>query len=71
MVSYGNKYPRHNARPDVVEQSGQCARAHIIAVLPETQLLTPRSMLTFKKNTALVLMFIDGWVNKTRFGRII
>ena len=28
MVSYGNKYPRHNARPHVVEQSGQCARAH-------------------------------------------
>ena len=27
MVSYGNKYPRHNARPHVVEQSGQCARA--------------------------------------------
>ena len=27
MVSYGNKYPRHNARPLVVEQSGQCARA--------------------------------------------
>ena len=26
MVSYGNKYPRHNARPHVVEQSGQCAR---------------------------------------------
>ena len=26
MVSYGNKYPRHNARPPVVEQSGQCAR---------------------------------------------
>ena len=23
MVSYGNKYPRHNARPLVVEQSGQ------------------------------------------------
>ena len=30
MVSYGNKYPRHNARPHVVEQSGQCARALII-----------------------------------------
>ena len=29
MVSYGNKYPRHNARPHVVEQSGQCARALI------------------------------------------
>ena len=27
MVSYGNKYPRHNARPHVVEQSGQCAWA--------------------------------------------
>ena len=27
MVSYGNKYPRHNARPHVVEQSSQCARA--------------------------------------------
>ena len=27
MVSYGNKYPRHNAQPHVVEQSGQCARA--------------------------------------------
>ena len=27
MASYGNKYPRHNARPHVVEQSGQCARA--------------------------------------------
>ena len=27
MVSYGNKYPRHNARPHVVEQSGQSARA--------------------------------------------
>ena len=27
MVSYGNKYPRHNARPHVVEESGQCARA--------------------------------------------
>ena len=27
MVSYGNKYPRHNPRPHVVEQSGQCARA--------------------------------------------
>ena len=27
MVSYGNKYPRHKARPHVVEQSGQCARA--------------------------------------------
>ena len=27
MVSYGNKYPRHNAVPHVVEQSGQCARA--------------------------------------------
>ena len=27
MVSYGNKYPRHNARPHVAEQSGQCARA--------------------------------------------
>ena len=27
MVSYGNKYPRHNARPHVVEQSGQCSRA--------------------------------------------
>ena len=27
MVSYGNKYLRHNARPHVVEQSGQCARA--------------------------------------------
>ena len=27
MVFYGNKYPRHNARPHVVEQSGQCARA--------------------------------------------
>ena len=27
MVSYGNKYPGHNARPQVVEQSGQCARA--------------------------------------------
>ena len=27
MVSYGNKYPRYNARPHVVEQSGQCARA--------------------------------------------
>ena len=27
MVSYGNKYPRHNARPHVVEQSGQCALA--------------------------------------------
>ena len=26
MLSYGNKYPRHNARPHVVEQSGQCAR---------------------------------------------
>ena len=35
MVSYGNKYPRHNARPHVVEQSGQCARAlmHRIDVL--------------------------------------
>ena len=30
MVSYGNKYPRHNARPHVVEQSGQCARAHCV-----------------------------------------
>ena len=30
MVSYGNKYPRHNARPHVVEQSGQCARALIV-----------------------------------------
>ena len=30
MVSYGNKYPRHNARPHVVEQSGQCARAHTV-----------------------------------------
>ena len=29
MVSYGNKYPRHNARPHVVEESGQCARALI------------------------------------------
>ena len=29
MVSYGNKYPRHNARPHVVQQSGQCARALI------------------------------------------
>ena len=27
MISYGNKYPCHNARPHVVEQSGQCARA--------------------------------------------
>ena len=27
MDSYGNKYPRYNARPHVVEQSGQCARA--------------------------------------------
>ena len=27
MVSYGNKYPRHNARPPVAKQSGQCARA--------------------------------------------
>ena len=27
MVSYGNKYPRHNARPHVVKQSGQCAPA--------------------------------------------
>ena len=27
MVSYGNKYPRHNARPHVAKQSGQCARA--------------------------------------------
>ena len=27
IVSYGNKYPRHNARPHVDEQSGQCARA--------------------------------------------
>ena len=27
MVSYGNKYPRHNARPLVAKQSGQCARA--------------------------------------------
>ena len=27
MVSYGNKYPRHNARPHGVDQSGQCARA--------------------------------------------
>ena len=27
MVSYGNKYPRHKARPHVAEQSGQCARA--------------------------------------------
>ena len=27
MVSYGNKYRRHNARPHVAEQSGQCARA--------------------------------------------
>ena len=26
MLSYGNKYPRHNARPHVNEQSGQCAR---------------------------------------------
>ena len=29
MFFYGNKYPRHNARPHVVEQSGQCARALI------------------------------------------
>ena len=27
MVSYGNKYPRHNTPPHVVEQSGQWARA--------------------------------------------
>ena len=34
MVSYGNKNPRHNARPHVVEQSGQCARALIVIVGP-------------------------------------
>ena len=33
MVSYGNKYPRHNARPDVVEQSGQCARSLNVKLL--------------------------------------
>ena len=33
MVSYGNKYPRHNARPHVVEQSGQCARALTLELL--------------------------------------
>ena len=32
MVSYGNKYPRHNARPHVVEQSGQCARALLVII---------------------------------------
>ena len=36
MVSYGNKYPRHNARPHVVEQSGQCARALSVAFLDGT-----------------------------------
>ena len=33
MVSYGNKYPRHKARPHVVEQSGQCARALTVQVM--------------------------------------
>ena len=35
MVSYGNKYPRHNARPHVVEQSGQCARALRVLTLSQ------------------------------------
>ena len=36
MVSYGNKYPRHNARPHVVEQSGQCARALKLQSFPKS-----------------------------------
>ena len=35
MVSYENKYPRHNARPHVVEQSGQCARALRLSLTEE------------------------------------
>ena len=30
MVSCGNKYPRHNARPHVAKESGQCARALMV-----------------------------------------
>ena len=41
MVSYGNKYPRHNARPHVVEQSGQCARALSSKWLICSHVLTP------------------------------
>ena len=40
MVSYGNKYPRHNAQPHVVEQSGQCARALHLLIEGITRFIT-------------------------------
>ena len=59
MVSYGNKYPRHNARPHVVEQSGQCARALMLLILWCTvSVMTPYilSLLhkTYHSNTTVI-----------------
>ena len=45
MVSYGNKYPLHNARPHVVEQSGQCARALREVAVPSERLVYLRQQM--------------------------
>ena len=47
MVSYGNKYPRHNARPDVVEQSGQFAQALKLNLYSNTEVATLSSHFIF------------------------
>ena len=62
MVSYGNKYPRHNARPDVVEQSGQCARALIIHLfLPIKYIFLFRIIDTVSDILSVLLNFIANY----------